>query len=106
MTDLWMQIEGTKLIFIMNFSVIDFFIFASRMSQIAQILVSTFKIFHGRWGGEGGGGHHDPGPSRNFLSFFLSLVIPGSDYYSCVMIIIVTVIITIIIAVIIINTSF
>ena len=29
-----MQIEGTKLIFIMNFSVLDFFKFASRMPQI------------------------------------------------------------------------
>ena len=48
-----MQIEGTKLIFIINISVLDFFKFASRMSQIAQILVSTFKIFRGR-GGEGG----------------------------------------------------
>ena len=45
MMDLWMQIEGTKLIFVMNFSVLDFFKFASRMPQIAQILVSTFKIF-------------------------------------------------------------
>ena len=35
----------------MNFSVLDFFKFASRMPQIAQILVLTFKI----WGGEGGG---------------------------------------------------
>ena len=52
MIDLWMQIEGRKLIFIMNFSVLDFFEFASRMPQTAQILVSTFKIFPG----EGGGG--------------------------------------------------
>ena len=37
-----MQIEGTKLIFIKNFSVLDFFKFAPRMPQIAQILVSTF----------------------------------------------------------------
>ena len=52
-----MQIEGTKLIFIiMNFSVLDFFKFASRMPQIAWVkLVSTFKIFGGREGGEGGG---------------------------------------------------
>ena len=49
-----MQIEGTKLIFIMNISVLGFFKFASRMPQIAQILDSTFKIF---WeGGTGGGG--------------------------------------------------
>ena len=43
-----MQIEGTKLIFIMNNSVADFFKFASRMHQLAQILVSTFKFF--LWG--------------------------------------------------------
>ena len=42
-----MQIEGRKLIFIMNFSVQDFFKFASRMPQIAQILVLTFKNFPG-----------------------------------------------------------
>ena len=32
-----MQTEGTKLIFIMNFNVLDFFKFASRMPQILQI---------------------------------------------------------------------
>ena len=37
----------------MNISVLDFFKAASRMPQIAQILVLTFKIF---WGGGGGGG--------------------------------------------------
>ena len=42
-----MQIEGTKLIFIMNISVLDFFKFFSRMPQIAQILVLTFKILGG-----------------------------------------------------------
>ena len=42
-----MQTEGTKLIFIINISVLDFFKFASRMPQIAHILVSTFKIFPG-----------------------------------------------------------
>ena len=46
-----MQIEGTKVkvIFVMNFSVLDIFKFACRMPQIAQILVSTltFKIFRG-----------------------------------------------------------
>ena len=42
-----MQIEVRKLIFIMNFSVLDFFNFTSRMPQTAQILVSTFKIFRG-----------------------------------------------------------
>ena len=45
--DLRTQIEVRKLIFIMNFSVLDFFKFASRMPQTAQILVSTFKIFRG-----------------------------------------------------------
>ena len=57
-----MQIEGTKLIFIMNISVVDFFKFASRVRQIAQILVSTFKIFRGCM---------PPDPPRNFLFFFL-----------------------------------
>ena len=56
-----MQIEGTKLIFIMNISVLDFFKFSSRMPQIAQILVSTFKIFRGSM---------LPDPPRNFLFFF------------------------------------
>ena len=50
MIDLWMQIEVRKLIFIMNFSVLDFFEVASRMPQTAQILVSTFP------------GGHAPGP--------------------------------------------
>ena len=53
MMDLWMQIESRKLIFIMNFSELDFFKFASRMPQIAHILVSTFKNFPGE---------HAPGP--------------------------------------------
>ena len=43
--DLWKQIEGIKLIFVMNCSVLHFFKFESRMPQIAQVLVSTFKIF-------------------------------------------------------------
>ena len=59
--DLWMQIEGTKLIFSMSITVLDFFKFASRMPQIAQILVSTFKIFRGSM---------PPDPPRNFLFFF------------------------------------
>ena len=68
MMDLWMQIEGTKLIFVMNFSMLDFFRFASRMPQIAQILVLTFKIFQGVGGGGGEGiPSHLP---RNFLFFF------------------------------------
>ena len=45
----------------MNISVLDFFKFASRMPQIAQILVSTFKIFRGSM---------PPDPPRNFLFFF------------------------------------
>ena len=51
MMNLWMQIEGTKLIFIMNLIVLHFFKFASRVPQIAKILVSTFKVS----GGQGGG---------------------------------------------------
>ena len=67
MMDLWTQTEGRKLIFIMNFSVLDFFKFASRMPQIVLILVLTFKNFPGV---------HAPGPPRYFLFFFLT--IPGS----------------------------
>ena len=64
MIDLWMQIKVRKLIFIMNFSVLDFFKVASRMPQTAQILVSTFKIF------PGGRGDMPPEPPRYF-PFFL-----------------------------------
>ena len=48
-SDLWMQIEGRKLMFIVNFSVLDLIRFASRMPQITQILVSTFKHFPGEY---------------------------------------------------------
>ena len=61
--DLRMQIEVRKLIFIMNFSVLDFFKFASRMPQTAQILVSTCKIFRGSMPSD---------PPRYFLIFFFS----------------------------------
>ena len=44
MMDLCMQTDSIKLIFVMNFSMLDFFKYASRMPQIAQILVSTFKF--------------------------------------------------------------
>ena len=67
-----MQIEDTKLIFSMNFSVLDFFKFASRMPQIAQILVSTFKMFRGSWVvGEGGGGEGCPQTPEEISSVFL-----------------------------------
>ena len=56
-----MQIEGTKLIFIMSISVLDFFKFASRMPQIAQILVFDFQNFPGE---------HAPGPTWKFPLFF------------------------------------
>ena len=42
-----MQIEGTKLIFIMSFGALDFLKFAPRVPQIAQIFVSTFNFFWG-----------------------------------------------------------
>ena len=61
-----MQIEVRKLIFIMNFSVLDFFKFASRMPQTAQIFVWTFKIFRGSM---------HPDPPRYFLFFFSSLAV-------------------------------
>ena len=55
------QIEDTKLIFIMNFSVPDFFKFASRMPQFAQIFSLNFQKFPGvgerRRGGGGGGAY-------------------------------------------------
>ena len=50
-----------KLIFIMNFGVLDFFKFASRMPQIAQILVLTFNIFRGSM---------PPDLPKNFLLLF------------------------------------
>ena len=56
-----MQIEVRKLIFFKNFSVLDFFKFASRMPQTAQIFVWTFKIFRGSM---------PPDPPRYFLFFF------------------------------------
>ena len=51
-----------------------FFEFASRMPQITQILVSTFKIFQG--GGEGGCFRTPLEIASFFFSFFLA--IPGS----------------------------
>ena len=59
MMDLSTQIEGIKLIFVMNCSALHFFRFASRMPQIAHILVSTCKIFR-RGGREGEGMPLDP----------------------------------------------
>ena len=55
------MMDSRKLIFIMNFSVLDFFKFASRLPQIAQILVSTLKIFPGE---------HAPGHPLDTSSFF------------------------------------
>ena len=73
-----MQIEGTKLIFIMNISVLDFFKFASRMPQIAQIFVSAFKIVRGSM---------PPDPPRNFLFFlheqFQTLFFTFSQSHVC-----------------------
>ena len=67
-----MQIEGRKLMFILNFSVLDFFKVASRMPQTAQILVSTFKIFQGSMPPD------PPTYYSSFFFFFFSLAIPGS----------------------------
>ena len=66
MMDLWMQTDGTKLIFVVNFSVLDFFNFPSRMPQIAQILVSTSKIFR----------------TPLEISSLFSLAIPGCVWHS------------------------
>ena len=57
----------------MNFSVIYFFKFASKMPQIAQILVSTFNIF--QKGGRDGEGECPRIPLE--ISSFFSLAIPG-----------------------------
>ena len=61
-----MQIEGTKLIFVMNFSVLDFFKIASRMPQITQISVNFQNFnFPGRgWEGGGGRGGRGDGGGR------------------------------------------
>ena len=66
-----MQIEGRDLIFIMNFSVLEFFKFASRMPQIAQILVSTFKNFPG----EHAPGPPPPPPPLTYFLFFVCLLL-------------------------------
>ena len=54
----------------MNFNVLDYSKFASRMPQIAQILVLTFKIFWGAY----------PRTPKKYL--FSSLAIPASEYCS------------------------
>ena len=77
MMDLWMQIEGIKLIFMRNFSVLDFFRFASRIPLIAQIkLVLTLQIF--RVGGHTPGPLSPPPPPPQYFLLFFSLAIPGS----------------------------
>ena len=53
----------------MKFSVLCSFKSTSRIPQITQILVLTFKIVGGGGGGIGGGGGVPPDPLRN----------PGSD---------------------------
>ena len=68
--NLLMSFEGAKLIFVINFSVLHFFRFASRMPQIAQILVSTFKVFREHGGSGGGGGGACPQTPLQSSSFF------------------------------------
>ena len=67
-----MQNEGTKLMFVMNFTVLDFFKFASRMPQIAQIL----KFSEGGWGREA-----CPRTPLEISSFFCSLTFSGSVFH-------------------------
>ena len=66
MMDLWMQIEGTKLVFTLNFSVLDFFKFAFNTD-----FCLNFQNFLGevRSGGERGGGGMPPDPGRNLFFF-------------------------------------
>ena len=68
-----MQTRGTKLIFVMNFSVLDFFKFASRMPQIADFSLD-FQIFW--WGG------HAPGPLTPYKLplFFFHLQFQALNY--------------------------
>ena len=54
----------------MKFSVLNFFKFASRMPQIAQILVSTFKMFRGEEGDAPGHRPHLPTPPPLEISSF------------------------------------
>ena len=64
----WMQNEGTKLTFIMNFSVLVYSSFASRMPQIAQIVVFDFQHFP-----------RGMPPDPLEISFFLSWAISASE---------------------------
>ena len=64
-----MHIEGTKLIFVMNFGVLDFF---EICLQNASDCSFDFRNIQGRVGG-GGGGHARRAPleiSSFFFSFF------------------------------------
>ena len=80
MIDLWMQIEGTKLIFVRNFSVLHFFNFASKMPQIAQILALTFIICwgEGRW--KGGRRGACPWTPTEISSFFFHEQFPALTF--------------------------
>ena len=73
-----MQTEGTKLIFIMNFSVLGFFKFAPK--NASNCTDFSLDFFRGRLGGTppnvAGWEGMPPDPGRNLL--FFSLVIPGS----------------------------
>ena len=68
MMDLWMQIEGSKLIFVMNFSVLDFFKFGSRNASDCTDFSLDFQNF------SNGACHLNP--HWYFLVFF-ALAIPG-----------------------------
>ena len=76
-----MQIEGTKLIFVMNFSVLHFFQICRQNASNCTDFSLNFQNF--LWGGEGGGeGGACPWTPLEISSFF-SLTIPGSVYYLC-----------------------
>ena len=76
-----MQIEGTKLIFVMNFSVLDFF---KICLQNASDCSFDFRNIQGRLGvGGGGGGACPQSPPRNFLFFFFLFFFSVDDTSLC-----------------------
>ena len=77
--DLWLQIEGTKLIFVMNFSVLDF-------SNCTDFSLNFQNFPWGGGGGGGGGGEHGRGPPLEMSSlFFMDNSSLCCIHYGCMM---------------------